>query len=208
MGDVIGYAECWAKTTAEGKPGISVRDHCVNVGCVAEALSAQLPPQLRTLIPAGAVTLAALHDVGKVSPGFQSKNEAWLVLQGLMDQALKQGWRERETDHAKISQYTVQELLRTSELNSWAAVVGAHHGRIKGARVHVKEIWEQERVRLAKELVEEFGPLPDRTPSDAQVWFVAGLVTVADWIGSDETHFPQDANWETLEQRRKAKTAL
>ena len=208
MGDVIGYAECWAKTTAEGKPGISVRDHCVNVGCVAEALSAQLPPQLRTLIPAGAVTLAALHDVGKVSPGFQSKNEAWLVLQGLMDQALKQGWRERETDHAKISQYTVQELLRTSELNSWAAVVGAHHGRIKGARVHVKEIWEQERVRLAKELVEEFGPLPDRTPSDAQVWFVAGLITIADWIGSDERNFEQFADWDRQERRRRAKTAL
>ena len=208
MDDVISYKKCWAKTTAEGKPGISVRDHCLNVGCVAEALLALVPHQLRRLIPPGAATLAALHDIGKVSPGFQSKSEAWLVQHALRDQALKQGWRERESDHAKISQSTVQELLRTSQLHCWAAVVGAHHGRIKGERVQVRETWEQERVRLAAELIEEFGPLPDRPPGDAQTWFVAGLITVADWIGSDETHFSQHARWDMLERRKRAQTAL
>ena len=99
----------------------------------------------------------------------------------LRDQALTQGWRERESDHAKISQFTVQELLRTPN-SIWAAVVGAHHGRIKGERVQVREPWGQERVRLATELIEEFGPLPDRPPGEAPIWFVAGLITVADWI--------------------------
>jgi hypothetical protein len=33
----------WAKTTKDGLPGISVRDHCLNVGCVAEALRETLP---------------------------------------------------------------------------------------------------------------------------------------------------------------------
>lgn len=32
----------WAKTTAAGRPGISVRDHCLNVGCVTEAFAALL----------------------------------------------------------------------------------------------------------------------------------------------------------------------
>ncbi len=208
MDDVISYKECWAKTTEEGKPGISVRDHCLNVGCVAEALLALLPPQLRRLIPSGAATLAALHDVGKVSPGFQSKCEAWLVQYALKDQALEQGWHQREPDHAKISQSTVQELLRTSQLHCWAAVVGAHHGRIKGERVQVREAWEQERVRLAAELIGEFGPLPDRPPDDAQTWFVTGLITIADWIGSDEKHFPQHACWNMRERRKRAQTAL
>jgi len=62
----------WAKTTKEGLPGISVRDHCLNVGCVAEALIDPLPPAARTLLPSGAATLAALHDVGKITLGLRS----------------------------------------------------------------------------------------------------------------------------------------
>ncbi len=73
MGDVLRHEECWAKTTKDGRPGISVRDHCLNVCCVAEALLALLPPHLHKLVPPGAATLAALHDIGKVSPGFQQK---------------------------------------------------------------------------------------------------------------------------------------
>src|SRR5437899_5301320 len=68
----------WAKTTPDGQPGISVRDHCLNVGCVAEALIESLPESLRQLLPPGSVALAALHDVGKMSAGFQQKCPAWL----------------------------------------------------------------------------------------------------------------------------------
>jgi hypothetical protein len=84
----------------------------------------------------------------------------------------------------------------------------AHHGRIKGARVQVRELWVQERVRLAAELIEEFGPLPDRPPGDAPIWFVAGLITIADWIGSDERHFSEHVSWDMLERRKRAQTAL
>jgi len=208
MDNVLRYEECWAKTTEDAKPGITVRDHCLNVGCVAEALLALLPPQLRKLIPPGAATLAALHDIGKVSPGFQVKSEAWLVQHALRDRALKEGWSVRVSDHAKMSQFTVQRLLGSSPLHRWAAVVGAHHGRIKGERVQVCELWEEERLRLVAELIKEFGPLPDQPPGDATIWFVAGLITIADWIGSDERHFSQDARWDMPERRRRAQTAL
>lgn len=207
-GNVLPYEQCWAKTTEEGKPGISVLDHCLNVGCVAEALLVLLPPQLHKSIPPGAATLAALHDIGKVSPGFQVKSEAWLVLRALRDQALKEGWSVRESDHAKISQFTVQSILRSSHLQRWAAAVGAHHGRIKGERVEVREPWEEQRRCLAEDLIKEFGPVPVEPPADAVIWFVAGLITIADWIGSDEKHFPLDARWDMPERRRRAQTAL
>jgi CRISPR-associated endonuclease/helicase Cas3 len=203
------HEDCWAKTTPKGKPGIRVRDHCVNVGCVAEALVRLLPSQLRGMLPeSGAATLAALHDVGKVSPGFQVKSEAWLVQHGLRDQALTGGWTMRVSDHAKVSQFTVQSLLSSSHLGCWAAAVGAHHGRIKGERVHLSEPWESERLRLATELVGEFGALPEAPPIEAAVWYVAGLITVADWIGSDEGNFPQEAQWDLAERRRRAVAAL
>lgn len=37
--------ELRAKTDTQGQPGISVRDHCLNVGCVAEALLQAQPIQ-------------------------------------------------------------------------------------------------------------------------------------------------------------------
>jgi len=40
---------CWAKTTDNGQPGISVRDHFLNVGCVAEAIIAALTDAVRAL---------------------------------------------------------------------------------------------------------------------------------------------------------------
>lgn len=205
MENVLQHEDCWAKTTEDGKPGISVCDHCLNVGCVAEALLELLPPLLRTLLPAGAATLAALHDVGKVSPGFQTKCEAWLVKHSLLDSALKESWRLRETDHAKISQLTVQEMLKALSLRDWAAIVGAHHGKLKGRLS--REPWEEERHKLAEELVAQFGPLPDQPAEDSVLWFTAGLITVADWIGSDEHRFPNE-QWSIEERRRRAQEAL
>jgi hypothetical protein len=43
LDNVVRHEECWAKTTTDGRPGVSVRDHCLNVGCVAEALLELLP---------------------------------------------------------------------------------------------------------------------------------------------------------------------
>src|SRR5437870_4561977 len=68
----------WAKTTKDNRPGISVRDHCLNVGYVAKALLNLLPKHLRKLLPPSVPTLAALHDIGKVSPGFLQKCPVWL----------------------------------------------------------------------------------------------------------------------------------
>jgi hypothetical protein len=65
-----------------------------------------------------------------------------------MDRALSEAWSMRVSDHAKISQFTVQEFFGQSRLHPWAAALGAHHGRIKGERVSLREPWEQERQRL------------------------------------------------------------
>ena len=105
--DVPRHEQCWAKTKNDRAPGISVRNHCLNVGWVAEALLALLPARLRERIPNCAPALAALHDVGKVSPGFQVKCQSWLVQNGLLDRAVREGWPTRESDHAKISQFTL-----------------------------------------------------------------------------------------------------
>ena len=205
----------WAKTTPDGQPGISVRDHCLNVGCVGEALRNALPPALKKLLPPGAVTLVALHDVGKISPGFLVKCPAWLARFNLGAVAAMENWANHQSNHALVSQWTLQQLFRSSKLHGWSAVVGAHHGRLSERTLGLLKVravggnsWEQARLRLVDELKAEFGPLPDNPPeSEAVLWYVAGLITVADWIGSDEDRFSPKGG-ESQQARAKATAAL
>ncbi len=69
--------DCWAKTDECGQPALSVRDHCVNVGAVASLACGMLPESSRCLLPDGAVSLIAAHDIGKITPGFLMKCAAW-----------------------------------------------------------------------------------------------------------------------------------
>jgi CRISPR-associated endonuclease/helicase Cas3 len=83
-----------------------------------------------------------------------------------------------------------------------AAIIGAHHDRIKGRRlgsIHIGftggSLWDEARRRLIDELTICFGPLPiSPCASDSILWSVAGLATVADWIGSDERFFLPDGS--------------
>ena len=74
-------SDCWAKTWREGPlkdhPALSVRDHCLHVGAVAEALRSLLPNAVQRLLPPSAVTLTAMHDIGKLTVGFLQKSPVW-----------------------------------------------------------------------------------------------------------------------------------
>ncbi len=203
----------WAKTTPEGKPGISVYDHMINVGCVARCM-AEMSPEILTrfdLLPTEVGALAALHDLGKISPGFQRKCDLWLEENDLAGVARKGCWdTTMETDHGKVSHAAIQAFLagegfarKTAKFVS--AVVGAHHGRLnppndRGYRPPKtisdpasKINWDAERTANARKIWNFFAgcrntlDLKDDSPS---LWWLAGLTSVADWIGSNEQFFP------------------
>jgi CRISPR-associated endonuclease/helicase Cas3 len=190
----------WAKTTAQGQPGISVFEHSLNVGCVAQTLVETLTKRLKALVPPGAVTLTALHDVGKISPGFAVKCPAWLEQFELSSLAAKENWGNCQSNHALVSQWALQQHLAKSKLHGWSAAVGAHHGRPSERTISPFKLgpvgdqaWEQARHHLLEEMTARFGPLPTEAPeNDAVLWFVAGLISVADWIGSDEARFASE----------------
>lgn len=206
----------WAKTTLEGKPGISVYDHMINVGCVARRI-AEISPALlqRFNLPSTIVgALAALHDLGKISPGFQRKCECWLEGNRLTQIARNGCWdTSTEADHGKISHSAIQDFLVQQKVprrvaKYLAAVLGGHHGRIKylpndrGIRLAQADntgggiAWDQARLECARQVWEYFKTgdmlenLDDKNPA---LWWLAGLTSVADWIGSDERFFPADA---------------
>jgi CRISPR-associated endonuclease/helicase Cas3 len=130
----------WAKTTPDGRPGISTLDHCVNVGWVGGALVKCLPSFLSEKLPAGVIPLVASHDVGKVCPGFQVKCAAWISENSLADDARRESWANCEGDHAKVSQWSLQNRFADGKRNGWAAIVGAHHGRIKKKRLGAMDV--------------------------------------------------------------------
>jgi CRISPR-associated endonuclease/helicase Cas3 len=208
-------ARFWAKTTPDGRPGISVRDHCLNVGCVAAAIIDRLPQAVQELLPQGAATLAAVHDVGKISAGFLQKCPAWLVQHQLVEAALS--WATAERDHSVVSQFCLQELLKPARADLWAVAVGAHHGRIHGKRVRGfnqvpdrAAMEEEARRKLVSELSALFGALPDCGPdlNRTDLWLLAGLIAVADWIGSNECFFSPARGVSIAEARQRAAKSL
>lgn len=210
----------WAKTTLEGVPGISVYDHLLNVGCVARCIAETKPALLeRFNLRASEVgALAALHDLGKISPGFQQKCEQWLEKNGLIKVARNGCWdTATESDHGKVSHSAIQDFLIQQGIarrvaKYLATVLGGHHGRLKflpndrGIRPPlIKQTtdslssinWQQERFKAAQQVWEFFdaeGLLDSLCDDHPALWWLAGLTSVADWLGSDERFFPAVSN--------------
>ncbi|MDD3847005.1 MAG: CRISPR-associated helicase Cas3' [Syntrophorhabdaceae bacterium] len=207
----------WAKTDKDGNPALSVYDHMINVGCVAECLVEMLTPGMldRFGITAKEVgVLAALHDIGKISPAFQMKCRQWLMQNGLLG-AYKNGafitGNKRATKHGYVSQVFTQKFLKQKGVSHTrakyiASAIGGHHGQFLApedrsaplnddAKAGIK--WESERNDHAENVLQYFslmdtGPCfdPGSFDSPALKW-LGGVISVADWIGSDNVCFPR-----------------
>lgn len=221
----------WAKTTPEEKPGLSVYDHMVNVGYVARCIAETTPELLARfqLKPSTVAALAALHDLGKISPGFQRKCEAWLEENGLTKIARNGVWdTAMESNHGKVSHSAIQAFLSEAEIEREtakfiSAVLGAHHGRLnppndRGYRPQKlisdsasRIDWDAARMANARMIWDLFagGSVPCTQSDDSpSLWWLAGLTSVADWIGSDERFFPPDRRAGVADAASRARTAL
>jgi CRISPR-associated endonuclease/helicase Cas3 len=221
----------WAKTIQDKQPGISVLEHLLNVGYVAQSIANSAPELLKEFqIEARTIAaLAALHDLGKISPGFQCKCDEWLKEKNLLDLAARWNWKvTMESDHGKVSHAALQTYFQENGVDETtaaylSAVLGGHHGRLnppdeRGFRPqkaitesHSGIDWDLERKRVANSVVSEFGVtltglrVDDSSPT---LWWVGGLTSVADWIGSDETYFPPEGGMSAQKARENAKKCL
>lgn len=188
-------SDCIAKTTIEGGPGIDVISHCVTVGRVAQVLIDTLPKDLQNRMTVLSVpVVAALHDVGKVSPTFQEK-----IHRGISGyipnshEALVNVNPEHEQQwggHAGTSLAT----LKTLGWPTWAQiVVGQHHGFLPYVTMDSTaspmggSAWHKEREQVCESITNVLGDSrPPIDTSDVDILIASGITTVADWIASAE----------------------
>ncbi|MCP4341613.1 MAG: CRISPR-associated helicase Cas3' [Desulfobulbaceae bacterium] len=221
----------WAKTTPDGEPGISVFEHMQHVGYVASHLAelSAIILERSNLTPSEVGALAGLHDLGKISPGFQRKCKKWLEDNGLSTMSRNGCWdTSMESDHGKVSHTVIQVFLNEigfdrKSATYLATVLGGHHGRLnrpveRGYKTQkpISETtssinWDSERMDAAKMIWKDFNAsIPHHSITDENpfLWWLAGLTTVADWIGSNEQFFSPYEHTENTDISAIAKEAL
>jgi len=203
----VPYNVCLAKTFLRPDglvgPGRTVESHCIIVGNVAKSLLARYPVELREkLFPPGAALAAATHDIGKVSPTFYEKIRRACApdLQNLaplsnINPSLESSWG----GHAGVSQLTAHAMQSPSYVPE---ILGQHHGfapAVTGRRAMDETFggpgWQAERVRLVMVLMESLGETWPEVSSIAQARILAGLTSVADWIGSGQYFEDPENDW-------------
>jgi CRISPR-associated endonuclease/helicase Cas3 len=194
-------------------------DVAATVGAILDArpLAAARASRLLGLSPADAkqllVALASLHDLGKFTPAFQAKApEYWPRVLGEFAPSL--AVRRAHTDDGFLLwNDTLEELFgdsiwhgESASLNLLAPAVFGHHGSPAGSRFNpdpAKQIFGarglQVAIECASTVLELLCPraisgcvIEERTLRIAS-WWVSGLITIADWIGSHEEWFPYTA---------------
>src|SRR5690554_6515001 len=183
--------------------GRSVFNHCQIVGEVARELVRRQPAGFRdSLFPDGAHFAAAAHDIGKISPTFVEKlrgacDPALCTLQPLpVNPQLESTWG----GHAGVSQLTARALAAPEFVPE---ILGQHHGfspSLGGLRADDEQFggvaWQAERIRLVDSLKQALQGDWPQVRGLAQARVVAGLTSVADWIGSGQNFEDPDSPWQ------------
>lgn len=196
----------------------SLMDHSADVSAVIEALLEQPTINSRLARSAGRngldrrtcerlAALAFLHDIGKANRGFQRRIAPNSPLVGHIDQL---SWAFKPQSKYAGPLYAILGLERTEPWFSsndtgelWDTLF-AHHGRPWSADPANADLhWRIDeegidpvanlgpmRVALDRWFGQAFGPGPTLPAAPAFHHAFAGLLMLADWLGSDERFFP------------------
>jgi CRISPR-associated endonuclease/helicase Cas3 len=210
----------WAKSSDSG--GHPLIQHMLDVAAVARGLiETQSPAAMDRLsvawnldheqTKAWAAALCGLHDLGKATPGFQSK---WVPGR---DRVARHGFlfpkgaperHDASTRHFLPDALVKQRVSRTTA-NRLADAVAAHHGfHIQPSEQQAVALfalpspWPESIQALAEEYLGAVVaglPTPrlgaDLAHRAAAMQWLAGLCATADWIGSSASDFPHWRPW-------------
>ncbi|MBX3279721.1 MAG: CRISPR-associated endonuclease Cas3'', partial [Acidobacteria bacterium] len=152
--------------------------------------------------------LAALHDLGKASPAFQLRKEARHLFEIYRTLGRPPNVEAKDCPHGGVTAETLPDIL-TEEFGidgqtamRLSVVIGGHHGTFPTSTellqypdpgVGITSRWKTIRRGISLMLRDLLGVSKHAIPhgcDHATAMFIAGLVSVADWIGSNNDYFP------------------
>lgn len=212
----------WAKSGEMRGHGLLA--HMLDVAAVAEIIVRRESPRTRTwaanafglpdeAAPRWLAAICGLHDFGKAIPGFQSKWSDGQKADEIAGLRFVSSVSLNATRHDLACAALLRsELARHFPGSPWIPAItqalGAHHGYFPRPREmqDAKPIgegleWADTRARLLDAYLATL--LPDELPAIDEIslpaiaW-LAGLTSIADWIGSNQDWFPLGERAETL----------
>lgn len=207
----INFAQCPAKTyqRSDGSvvPGRNVLDHCHIVGAVAQRLIEVFPNTLQSaLFPPSAALVAACHDIGKVSPSFVEKlrRACSSGTDHIPPQSISPELEKQWGGHAGVSQVAATALGAPDWIPE---ILGQHHGfspthQLAGKKADAEifggSTWQAQRSALVQALQQRLDMKWPQIANPVQARLLAGLTSVADWIGSGKYFEDPDRDWRPL----------
>lgn len=207
----------WGKTDGEVEARHHLAHHCADVAAVTLALLTHPIWKTRAEAAAGHSlsdseisclgALAFLHDIGKLAPGFQAK--AWPAGHGMhLLGHLKAGWYWASMPRPDALAGAVTHIASWPGIGEWLAVIFAHHGRpverpgTGEAQAAFPTLpfydWQAAEAVMGRALLDWFPAISSAAPpppEPAFSHFFCGLLTLADWVGSDRRAFPFEAEF-------------
>lgn len=191
------FSALWAKTASSGA-WHSLPLHLLDVAACADALLRYTHESIPIIDRSLLIFLAATHDVGKANRYFQRKDA--VQAQRLADLGFDLGSLEEQVRHGQATGAYLAPWLSdrwgwpSFEAECVAKAVGGHHGTFFcdcsafTLGVH-QEPWKTIGAQLIDEIASVIGvlqPIPVPQPLNPFLGWLAGFVSVADWLGSHE----------------------
>ncbi|MGD9161738.1 MAG: CRISPR-associated helicase Cas3' [Desulfobacteraceae bacterium] len=241
--DSINIFTFWGKAEKNSEKYHAAICHMVDTGLIAEALLLNSNMALRKFIFkhfAGICEkkciewiafLSSLHDLGKISPGFQAKRPDLIAdLFSIQDLPFSSDFDE--TDHGRVTFLALKNVLvdktgcSKQVATGLATAVAGHHGEFyqipsPQQRSFIgKKLWVGSRLAIVEAVLDAFELSWDQFPFSSEdisaslLFVIAGLTSISDWLASNEKFLgyiddvPPDLKSYMINRRDKASNVI